>query len=145
MYSSLITRDPLDIFLSARVNFIKTGEFDNFSDINKGCAQINGFYQDIFDSVNNANYSYAQVPVVHYKDLLSDRFKTIWDTLPVPIRKSYMPNSIKAIINGVDVECMAKHRLNKGELSRDKSNLTIEETDILTNTLRCFREKLVYL
>lgn len=142
VYSSLIVRDPIDIMLSARDNYNKTGEFSRFATLEGGCEVVTGYYRNIYNSV--AHHT-ERIPIVHYRDLMSDRLKTTWDTFPSIIQNNYSLDDFRAVLNSTDVDKKASRRFNKGETIRSKSDLNYDEINYLADKLRSFREELGYM
>lgn len=142
IYSSLIVRDPIDIMLSARDNYNKTGEFNRFASLESGCEIINGYYHDIYNSVAR---HLGRIPIVHYRDLMHDRLKTTWETLPDSIQDHYSLDDLRSVLSSTDVDKKASRRFNKGETTRNKSDLNHDEINYLADKLHEFREKLGYI
>lgn len=142
IFMSLCVRDPLDSLLSAMENHRRTGEFVNFKTVEQGCETVNNFFQSIYDT--SVDISSRPVPVVHYTDLKADPAGAVLSSLH--------PDLFAAIARAIveqhlDVEASGKkaaHRLQRGGLSRDISEVSEDKQAHVLDALRDFRAKLGY-
>lgn len=142
VFMSLCVRDPLDSLLSAMENHRRTGEFVSFKTVEQGCAAVNNFFQSIYDT--STGITAKPVPVVHYTDLKADPAGAVLSS----IHPDLFAAIARAIVEQhLDVEASGKkaaHRLQRGGLSRDISEVPAEKQAHVLEALRDFRAKLGY-
>lgn len=117
VFMSLAVRDPVEIFLSARDNHRKTGEFPQFSDIDSGCQTILGYFSQILKTSEDISQE-KYLPIVRYEQIVSDPIEAMVASLHPMIAKNIM----KAFANEfTSIEKSAKfssNRFNIGQASR---------------------------
>lgn len=139
VFASLAIRDPLDVFFSARDNFMKTGEFPEFASVERGCETINGYFARIYEASNKTSNK-KTVPVVRYDQIVSDPIGAVIQSLHSTIKDNVMRNIAKGYLNMQTAQSGAQKRLNLGTLDRrsiDAQNPAFNEvSDALSATRR---------
>ncbi|CUJ17283.1 sulfotransferase family protein [Cognatishimia activa] len=141
LQASLAVRDPLEIFFSATDNFVKSGEFPEFSKPEVGIETIVGYFSKIFRSVQITSQK-KHIPIVRYEDIVSNPNQALISSLAPDIQSLLLQ---KVSLKALDVETAserASDRMNKGELKRDLSRydpaLVKDVCDGLEETRRMF-------
>jgi len=144
IFMSLIVRDPIDVFLSARRNFNRSGEFKEFSEEQAGVTTVNNFFQEIYDTCVSAG-AIRELPIVRYDDLLGDRFETVTASLPTELRAFIQGRHLRDMINENRVETLARHRRSR-QLDGIEDNAGNKELKArLASAFFGFRRKLGYV
>lgn len=144
IFMSLIVRDPIDVFLSARRNFNRSGEFKEFAEEKAGVTAVNNFFQEIYDTCILAG-AFKKLPIVRYDDLLRDRYETVAASLPTELRAFIRGRHLHEMINEKRAENRARHR-RSGQLDGVEDDAGNEELKArLAVEFFGFRRKLGYV
>lgn len=143
LHMSLAIRDPVQVFMSARDNFKKTGEFPEFADTDAGCELISNFFGKIYKSVARLPSS-ACVPIVRYETIVSDPLEALLSSFgPALLRRIFL----KIAEDYTDLQranILSSNRLNIGIVNRLENFQDEDLLDKLTVLLAATREEFGY-
>lgn len=114
---STAIRDPVDIFLSARDNHRKTGEFKAFANMESGCKVIEGHFRRIYDSAQ-AEGQAKPLPILRYDRIVADPFGALTASLAPDLRDLVLECVAHARTDLARAQKNAANRMNQGALSR---------------------------
>ena len=152
-HASLCVRDPLEIYYSARANYQKTGEFQEFADVDSACNMIDTFFRKIFQSSWNKKKE-KDVRIVKYETIVQHPEQALMMSLPPEIleiakeRYSGKPTSdlevVASFTNLDDANRMALSRFNVGKVGTAKDFSSEADYEYIKRRLEEFREILRY-
>lgn len=127
VFMSLAVRDPVEIFLSARDNYKKTGEFSEFSDIESGCQTILGYFNQILRTSEDTSQE-KYLPIVRYEQIVSDPI----DAMVASLHPMIAANVMKAIANEyTSIEKSTKFSSNRFNIGQTSRLDTEEDRDLV--------------
>lgn len=133
IFISTATRDPVDIYFSARDNYKKTGEFPEFRDLETGTATINEYFAKILQSSINSGYK-KTLPIVKYEDIVTRPLEAMISSFSEKVLLSISLEIARKRTDINESSDMAKNRMNKGVLKRyNPENPSDEVKKILEN------------
>lgn len=124
VFASVSIRDPLEVYYSARDNFLKSGEFPEFAELDRGCETVSGYFAKIFESSVNTSRQKA-VPLIRYEQIVADPIGALVASLHPLIRDQVMRRIAQGYLNLDAAVQGAAKRLNIGGLDRlsaDRAN-----------------------
>lgn len=139
IFVSTATRDPVDIYFSARDNFRSTGEFPEFESLETGTATINGYFARILRSSVKAGRR-KELPIVKYEDIVSRPLETMISSFSQDILKSVSLETAKEHTSIEKASRMARNRMNKGSLKRHDAEDPSDEAAQVLQSVRNFTE-----
>lgn len=143
IYMSFSIRDPAEVFMSARKNFVRSGEFSEFSSIQTGLDVINGWYKEILYNTAELS-SNKKVSIVEYGELISDPIRGLLkslDLLRSRLSDFLSYDMAKKYINMNDVEGLSLHRKSRDEEVR-QARVSDNEWQSILNGTSDFRLKI---
>lgn len=120
VYASLAIRNPVDVFFSARDNFLKTGEFEEFSDEKKGLATIGEYFSKILISSLNTSRT-KTVPIVRYERIIKSPLDALRDSFHKDIQENVLRQVFEEKTNINESNQAASGRRNIAGLRRPES------------------------
>ena len=152
VFMSLSVRHPIDVFLSARDNFYKRGEFVEFEDTETGILTINKYFSDIYSHTMRLNQRYPQagssdfrITPVRYEDIVTDTSLALKTSLPQGLkdilsdRLRERGSSLESVFNEFSFEkikARTQHRLQVGAVKRDHSKVDPDLLSLLKDRLK---------
>lgn len=121
VFVSTIIRDPVDVFLSARRNFHRTGEFRQFAEVESGINVVNGYFRKIYEASVKAGQT-KELPIVRYEDLMKDRFGTVIQSLPQALKAIIWRAVFQKFLDEAKAEKTAEHRRSGAQDTPGASN-----------------------
>ncbi|WP_418595894.1 sulfotransferase domain-containing protein [Ponticoccus sp. (in: a-proteobacteria)] len=118
VYMSLVVRDPIDIYLSARDHFRRNGEFSEFGRPQTGVGIVNGYFSRIFDSVQEIS-TREKVSVVKYEDIILDPIDALRQSLPSSVVEDLSNKEVERRLDLEEVKRRSSFRVNPDRKSRD--------------------------
>lgn len=143
IFLSLIVRDPVEILVSARDNFLRSGEFQDFENLDQGIEVINTWYRRIYDSSVAAGER-KKVPIVRYEDLVRDNIGTMLASLHPTLQMAALKQVAEAHTHLESAYKTASIRLNKGGERRIEDDLDARDLASALSALTEFRALLKY-
>jgi len=143
LFMSLAIRDPVEIFLSARDNLEKTGEFPEFADVETGCALVQGHFTNILRSSREAGH-HKILPVVRYEEIVGDPLRALVSSLHPEVIRNIIMKVVRQYTNMDKSRSFAANRLNIGKISRLDSESDTVLLAILTQHLAAARAEFGY-
>ena len=126
-FVSLAIRDPIEIFASARRNFLKTGEFKQFENLESGVNTINNFFSQIYETTCVVS-SKKKVPIVHYELLKQDPLGALQQSLHPNLCSILLGSLVKQRVSLDEASNKARHRLSTPK--EHASDLGISLSDV---------------
>lgn len=152
VFMSLAVRDPVDVFLSARDNFHKRGEFSEFESTNQGVDVINRYFSEIYSYTLSLNKKYDELGLsdfrvnpVKYEDIVGNTPLALINSLPVQLRSMISKkllsegSSLDRVFESFsfeDIKVNTQHRLQFGGQKRDYSSVDPNLITFLKSELR---------
>lgn len=139
VFMSFIVRDPHEILMSAMDNHKRTGEFGQFDTLERGIAQINGRFREIYESVTAYNASQEDpgriIPVQRYSTLLEHPSTSVLDSFPPRLKEFLVSRLLAKVARPKTVEKKSAHRRTGAAKSRDLSAFSEEEQIMIRDGL----------
>lgn len=139
IFVSFCVRDPIDVFFSARRNFLARGEFPEFENVETAIKVINGYFWDIYSSVSALNEELKLsgqndrlVPFIKYEDIVADPKQAVMSSLSERL-KAILESAgaeIKHLINDDLVEAANQGASARMQLGKAKSTYVGDDRDI---------------
>jgi len=117
VFASLAIRDPLEIFFSARDNYLKSGEFPEFDDVARGCETVTTYFNKIYESSLNTSRQ-KTVPLVRYEQIVTDPVGAMIASLHPILRDQVIRRIAQGYLNLEAANAGATKRMNVGGLDR---------------------------
>lgn len=144
VFMSTIIRDPRDVFVSARRNYWRTGEFAKFADLDAGIKVVDGFYRDICES-SLAAAAHKELPILRYEELMEDRLSVLRASFPKALADRLWNEVFRKFLDVGRAEERAAHRRSQAldagySANRDEEKL-VRTVEVC---LQGLRQKLGY-
>lgn len=147
-FMSFAVRDPADIFFSARDNFSKSGEFEEFQHVERGLNVLNGFFREIYDSVDKPltqrSEAKGKLSFVRYEQIVTDVIGATIDSLPPQLREAFFQTFFRKMLSVDELNDNASYRLNIGSTKPRGAEKSPELRSYIEYTLSDFRRDLGY-
>jgi hypothetical protein len=143
VFVSMVVRDPVEVFLSARDNFRKTGEFPEFHSIDSGCALVSTYFADLFRSAL-ASAAKKNLPIVRYEDVVSKPVETMLSSLHPRLQLAAMEAVARRFTNVTTASDRSSVRRNRAVLDRAGQHEVPAEIDELNRLLQDTRREFGY-
>ena len=143
VFASTAIRDPLEIYFSARDNFRKTGEFPEFSTVERGCDTVSGYFAKIFQAAVNTSYA-KTVPIVRYGQIMADPVGALLASLHGTIKDHALRKVAGDYLDLGKAAAGASNRLNLGTADRRSHDGNDADFDAVFRALAGARQAFGY-
>lgn len=144
VFMATLVRDPVQTVLSARDNFHKTGEFDQFADLQTGCDVADTRFREIWESSVRVAGK-VDLPILRYEDLIADPVATTVASFPARLSALFLTALVRAREKNTErARDGAQHRFNRGGPGRDLGTLPAAERALLIDRLGPLRARMGY-
>lgn len=143
IFVSTAIRDPLEVFFSARDNFLKSGEFPEFAETRNGCDTVVNYFAKIHES-SVITSRQKIVPLVRYEQIVADPVGAVVASLHPSIREQVMRRIAEGHLNLAAAAKGATNRLNLGGLGRLAKDRADPDFELVASALAATRQAFGY-